>query len=118
MIRTINDEHLEALLDQSVNHKGTLFGVAFMSHMSVPCDHFKPELSALPELLKDRIIFHILDADENPTICGELDIQAVPVLLIFKDGVEIARYEGPYSKEALKDRLETVLLFKKPDAQT
>lgn len=117
MIRTINDERLEKLLDQSANHKGDLFGIAFMSYASIPCAHFKPELAALPELLKDRITFHILDADENPTICGELDIHAVPMLLIFKDGVEIARYEGPYSKEALKERLETVLLFKKPDAQ-
>ncbi len=83
---------------------------------SIPCDHFLPELTAMPDLLKNRMKFYHLDVDENPTITEELGVTATPTLIIFKGEEELKRYEGPYSKEALKERLESVLLFKKPDA--
>lgn len=111
-VKRINDRGFEDLM---VREKGC-FAVAFMAVGSIPCDHFLPELAAMPELMKHRMKFYHLDVDENPTIVDELGVTATPTLLIFKGENELKRYEGPYSKEALKDRLEQVLLFKKPGA--
>jgi thioredoxin-like negative regulator of GroEL len=111
-VKRLNDHALEELL---VSENGYL-AVAFMSHTSVPCDHFLPELAAMPELMKHRLKFFHLDVDENPTITGELGVTATPTLLILKGGEEIKKYEGPYTRQALKGRLEEVLLFKKPGA--
>lgn len=111
-VKRINDRGLEELL---VSEKGC-FAVAFMSTTSIPCDHFLPELTAMPALMKHRIKFYHLDMEENPTITDEMEVLAAPTLLVFKGGEEVKKMEGPYSKEALKDRLEEVLLFKKPGA--
>jgi len=110
-VKRITDQGLEELL---VGERG-FFAVAFMSVGSVPCDHFQNELSAMPELMGHRIKFFHLDVDENPTIVDDLKVISVPSLIVFKGETEVKRFEGPYSREALKQRLETVLLFKKPD---
>lgn len=111
MVKTITDHGLEDML---VRTKGPL-AIAFMSHSSIACDHFRPELAALPDAMLGRIEFRAIDIDENPSITEDLGVDAVPTLVIYKDCEELHRYEGPYSKEALKDRLET-LLFNKPGA--
>ena len=49
----------------------------------------------------------------DPSITEELGVQAVPTLLVFREGEELARYEGPYSREALNDRLTQLLAGKR-----
>lgn len=114
MVKRLNDWLFEEML---IQEKGVV-GVAFMNYASIPCDHFMPELHGLAELMEDRVKFFIVDVVENPTLSEEFGIDAAPTLVMFKDDEEIARYEGPYSKEALKGRLDTLLLFKKPDQKT
>jgi hypothetical protein len=46
-------------------------------------------------MLDGKIEFYRIDVTENPTITDELGVQAGPTLLVFRDGEEIARYEGP-----------------------
>lgn len=113
LVKRLNDW----LFDETLDREKGVVGVAFMSYTSIPCDHFMPELVALAEIMEGRIKFFIVDVVENHSLADELAIAAAPTLVIFKDGDELKRYEGPYSKEALKDRLETLLLFKKPDPQ-
>lgn len=110
MIRHITDEGLEDLLVR----ERALFAVAFMTYDSVPCDRFREEFGDLPELLRGRVKFYQIDEDENPTMADDLKILAVPTMLVFRDGQELARYEGVYTKECLKERFETLLLIKKP----
>lgn len=111
MIKRITDQELEDLLVRATSP----VAIAFMSYTSIACDHFKPELAALPDAMLGRMKFYLIDIDENPSIAEELGIDAVPTLVVYKDCDEVVRYEGPYSKEALKDRLEEKL-FKKPEA--
>jgi len=76
--------------------------------------HFRPELSAVSDMLDGKIEFFRIDVTENPTITDELGVQAVPTLLVFRDGEEVARYEGPYSREALNERLTNLMAGKPP----
>jgi thioredoxin 1 len=112
MIRQVTDEGFEDLI---ARERGVM-AVAFMAYCSVPCDHFKPELSALPDLLRGKVKFYQIDSEENPSISDVEKILAVPTLVIYREGIEIARYEGVYTKECLKDRIETLLIQKKPGA--
>ncbi len=107
-LRRITDEGLDTLIQED-----GWFAVAFMSRFAIPCDHFLPELAAMPDMMEHRIGFHLIDIDENPTITDTLGITAVPTSLVFLDGKEMARYEGPYSREALKERLAQLLPPKK-----
>jgi len=111
MVKELNDQGLEERVLESEG----MVSVAFLDYGSIPCDHFRPELDAVSETLEGKLEFYKLDVSENPSITEELGVQAVPTLLVFRDGEEIARYEGPYSREALGERL-TALMAGKPPA--
>lgn len=107
-VRHINDGDLKNLLYHS-----DPFAVAFMSYMSIPCGYFAPELYALPELMNHRLKFFYLDVDENPDITERMGVTAIPTLLLMRGKVEVAKYEGPYKKEALCERIVAALSNKK-----
>ena len=109
MVKELNDTGVE---ERVLESEGVV-AVAFLDFGSIPCDHFRPELDAVADMLEGKIEFYKLDVTENPTITDELGVQAVPTLLVFRDGEEIGRYEGPYSREALNDRLTQLLAGKK-----
>ena len=109
MVRDLNDHGLE----ERVLETDGLVAVAFLDFCSIPCDHFRPELDAIAETMDGKIAFYRIDVTENPSITQELGVEAVPTLLIFRDGEEIARYEGPYSREALGERIAALLAGKR-----
>jgi thioredoxin 1 len=109
MVKDLNDTGLE----ERVLEADGLLAVAFLDYGSIPCDHFRPELDAISETMDGKVGFYKIDVTENPSITEELGVQAVPTLLVFREGEEIARYEGPYSREALGDRITALLAAKR-----
>jgi thioredoxin 1 len=103
-IRRLNDEDLLRILDFPNS-----IAIAFMRYTSIPCANFLPELMAMPEVMKDRLKFFYLDVDENPDITERMGVTAIPTLLVIRRKEEVARYEGPYSRDALRQRLDAVL---------
>ncbi len=99
--RDLTDVLLANLL---VDHEGYA-AVAFLAFDSIPCDHFRPELKTLAEKLAEWVKFYRLEVVENPTITVELKVSAVPTLVLFKSGVEVQRWEGPYTAVALEERI-------------
>ena len=110
MVKDLNDQGLEERVLESEG----LVAVAFLDCSSIPCDHFRPELDAVSDTLDGKIEVYKIDVSENPSITDELGVQAVPTLLVFRDGEEVARYEGPYSREALNERLTNLMAGKPP----
>ena len=111
MVKDLNDTGLE----ERVLESDGMLAVAFLDYGSIPCDHFRPELDAVSDTLDGKVQFFKIDVTENPSITEELGVQAVPTLLIFREGEEIARYEGPYSREALNDRITQLLAGKRSE---
>jgi thioredoxin 1 len=110
MVKDLNDHGLE----ERVLESDGIVAVAFLDYGSIPCEHFRPELDAVSDTMGEKIEFYKLDVSENPSITDDLGVQAVPTLLVFRDGDEIARYEGPYSREALGERLTNLMAGKPP----
>ena len=109
MVPMLNDHGFS---DRVLEARGYV-GVAFIDFFSIPCDHFRPELEALAELMDRKVRFYTVDVSENPSLTEYMAVEAVPTLIIFRDGEEAARYEGPYSREALNERI-TSLMSGKP----
>lgn len=105
MVRTINDYGLET---EVLERKGYVV-VAFLMRTSMPCDHFRPEFDGVAEKLEEKATFFKIDAEENPTVTKMYDVEAVPTTVVFLDSEEIKRWEGPYSRETLVDRLTEVM---------
>lgn len=95
-VKILNDLMLESVI---VEGKPAL--VAIVSAFSIPCDHFKHEFEGVQvPMAKYQIC-----ADENPSAIQRLHASELPVTLFLKDGQEFARWAGPYSREALQERV-------------
>jgi len=101
----VNDHELEARL---LNMDGWI-AVAFLYPDSQPCLAFAPEYAALADALDHRAVFLSVDAQENPSVTEERRVRAVPTTLLFRDGDERGRWEGPYSRDALLERVAGVM---------
>lgn len=105
MVRMLNDHGFS---DEVLESSGYV-GVAFLDRFSIPCDHFRPELEALADRLEEKVKFFQVDASESPSLVEYVQVEAVPTLIFYRDGEELARYEGPYSREALQERITSVM---------
>jgi thioredoxin-like negative regulator of GroEL len=100
LVHRIADIELRELIQKDRGYSAVLF----FDYQSISCDHFQPEFHAFSEEM--RLVFCAeIVCDENPTITDEHGVSAVPTTLLFKGGKEFGRWEGPYSREALKDRV-------------
>ena len=81
----------------------------FFSYESIPCDHARPEVERFDKEFCEIAKCVGLNVDENPHFTEDMLIEAVPTILMIKDADEIARWEGPYSFEALGERFKKIL---------
>ena len=111
-MKWLNDLDLEERL---VNHKGLLV-VAFFGSESLPCKHFAPEYRSIAESMKGDIEFFCVDAVENPFITEACEVDFVPTTVVYRKGEAVARYEGPYGREALQKRIADLMASRKKGA--
>ena len=65
-------------------HKTVL--VDFYADWCVPCQKMKPYLEEIQKEQKGKVEVLRINADENPSLCRELKIDALPVLQVYKGG--------------------------------
>ena len=74
-----------------------------------PCRMMSPVVDAVSKELDGKVVFGKLNTDENPHISQRYTIEAIPTLLVFKDGELIDRWVGARTKEDLKKRVQSLL---------
>jgi thioredoxin-like negative regulator of GroEL len=84
--------------------------VAFVSHLSVPCDHFAPEFQSVAEEMVAMARFFTIDGLENPTAVGIHGVEDLPTTQLFVGGKRRGFWIGPYAREALGERLAKAIL--------
>ena len=70
-----------------------------------PCRIMSPVIDELATDLKGKITFGKLNTDENQDIATRYQVQAIPTLLIFKDGKLADRKVGALPKKVLAGEL-------------
>jgi thioredoxin 1 len=68
--------------------------VDFFAEWCGPCKAMAPALDAVAAEMAGKIKVVKVDVDENPGITGTYRIQAMPTLMIFKDGKVAAQNVG------------------------
>ena len=72
-----------------------------------PCKRFAPVFEKAPEEHTDAT-FAKLDTEANQGLASALEIQSIPTLMIFRDGILVFREAGALPPAALEDLLKQV----------
>ena len=66
-------------------------------------------LEEIADELSDKVTIVKMDIMENTTVPGEIGVQLIPLLVLFKDGKPVAQKLGAAPKSQLKGWLESAL---------
>ncbi|MBU6394891.1 MAG: thioredoxin [Sphingomonadales bacterium] len=83
--------------------------VDFWADWCGPCKMIAPALEEISEELADKVSIVKMDIMENTTVPGEIGVQSIPLMVLFKDGKAVAQKLGAAPKSQLKGWLESVL---------
>lgn len=72
-----------------------------------PCKRFAPVFEKASEEHTD-VTFAKLDTEANQSLASALEIQSIPTLMIFRDGILVFREAGALPPAALEDLLKQV----------
>ncbi len=84
--------------------------VLFYKEGSTSCDIQIPEIEALNREYQERITFARVNVDEQADLTKQLNVDAIPTLVFFKNGNEIYRIKGIMMRDKLRRQIEGVLL--------
>ncbi|NOZ64299.1 MAG: thioredoxin [Caldiserica bacterium] len=80
--------------------------VDFWAPWCGPCRMLGPVVEELGQEKSDVLKVCKVNVDEVPAIASRYGIMAIPTLILFKDGNEVARLVGVLSKEKLLQEIE------------
>jgi thioredoxin 1 len=78
--------------------------VDFFAEWCGPCKAMAPALDQVAEEMKGKVKVAKIDVDQNPQVSTQYRIQAMPTLMIFKNGKVAASHTGAIvQKKKLED---------------
>ncbi|NEQ70356.1 MAG: thioredoxin [Symploca sp. SIO2D2] len=83
--------------------------VDFYATWCGPCQMMVPILETVNSQLSGKLQVVKIDTDKYPELASEYSIEALPTLVLFKNGQPVERFEGVLPAEQLIPRLQTIL---------
>ena len=102
-MKKINKEEFDVVIKEN-----EIVLVDFYATWCGPCKMLAPILEEFSEKTKGEIEVYKIDVDENPELCGRLNITSIPTLLFFKNGNLIFKELGFRSLDYLMEILEKI----------
>ena len=94
----------DTTFDQEVLKSAEPVLVDFFAEWCGPCKAMAPALEQVAADMKGKVKVAKLDVDQNPEVTQKYTIQAMPTLMIFKDGKKVAERVGALTqKKQLQD---------------
>lgn len=85
--------------------------VDFFAEWCGPCKAMAPALDAVANELKGKVKVVKVDVDQNPSVTMNYGVQAMPTLLLFKNGKVAAQHTGAIvQKKKLEDWLNSSIV--------
>ena len=83
--------------------------VDFWADWCGPCKMIAPALEEISDELAGQVTIAKMDIMENPEVPGQIGVQSIPLMVLFKNGQPVARKLGAAPKSQLKGWLESEL---------
>lgn len=83
--------------------------VDFYATWCGPCQMMAPILEEVGANLRDRLQVVKIDTDKYPNLASKYQIEALPTLVLFKDGRPAERIEGVQQAQQLIQHLSTLV---------
>ena len=99
----------DASFQSDVLDSSTPVLVDFWAEWCGPCKMIAPALEEISDELADQVTIAKMDIMENPDIPGQVGVQSIPLMVLFKDGKAVAQKLGAAPKSQLKGWLESEL---------
>ena len=80
--------------------------VDFWAEWCGPCKMIGPSLEEIADELADKVTIAKMDIMENTGVPGEIGVQSIPLMVLFKNGKPVAQKLGAAPKTQLKGWLE------------
>lgn len=80
--------------------------VDFWADWCGPCKMIAPALEEISDELADKVTIAKMDIMENTGVPGQIGVQSIPLMVLFKDGKPVAQKLGAAPKGQLKGWLE------------
>jgi thioredoxin 1 len=80
--------------------------VDFWADWCGPCKMIAPALEEIADELGDKVTIAKMDIMENTGVPGQIGVQSIPLMVLFKGGKPVAQKLGAAPKGALKSWLE------------
>ena len=96
-------EHVDlAALERAVASSPAPVLVDFWAPWCAPCRGFAPVLEAFAREQAGRFVVLKLDTEAEPSAGARFGIQAIPTLVLFRDGREVQRMSGALPPQELR----------------
>ena len=83
--------------------------VDFYATWCGPCQIMAPILEQVGAQMKSRLQVIKIDTDKYPKLASQYQIEALPTLVLFKNGQPVERIEGVMQAPQLIQRLQTLI---------
>lgn len=83
--------------------------VDFWADWCGPCKMIAPALEEISDELAGKVVIAKVDIMENPEVAGQMGVQSIPYMVLFKGGQQVATQLGAAPKGKLKGWLEASL---------
>ena len=83
--------------------------VDFWADWCGPCKMIAPALEEISDELDGQVTIAKMDIMENPEVPGQIGVQSIPLMVLFKGGKPVAQKLGAAPKSQLKGWLESEL---------
>ena len=84
-----------------VKNNGKTVLLDFYADWCGPCKMLAPELEAVAKELEGKVKIGKVNVDEQGELANAFSINAIPALIVFKNGQEAAKYVGYCKKDKI-----------------
>ena len=99
----------DADFEQNVLKNSLPVLVDFWAEWCGPCRMVAPVLEDIAEECEGKAVIAKMNVDEYKQTPTQFNIQAIPTMILFKEGKEIARIVGVESKDTIKTKIENII---------